>query len=719
MSRRHLKQELPPEEQLKELGHGSFATVYLMRSVETNAIYASKQIKIGQLSPEKRAKVLKETTILRTLKHPHVVRMFQCYEQGDLLHVHMEFVDGGDLDQLIKSYIDHGDRMPEARIISIFAQLCHALEYVHSQKVLHRDIKPTNCFVEAEGSIAKLGDFGLGDKLSFFKTQTHGFIGTPYYMAPEVLREEDYDYKADIWSMGVMLYEMVRGHKPCQAAQHLKELKDMVANERYKRLVPDRDCSRSIVQIVQDCLQLHKSKRPTAADLCMLDQINASYRELHPYAGKHRSGKRGVISCKIAHMSHGAFQEDKLIGPSLHIDSLLSSSTPRQHESVPDSAWKSAKLVEHEDGFMVKSKSLFHKTFFFPRPGDKIVRVCLDDAEFVISIIRHHHEYLISFRNLQELMPLMSNLENQAVLQSDLENGANGTVQVYDQAISGWTNVFFLTWKQHLFIGSREWNTTSTSILCRQDAPFNKWPLEADRHACLVLQNGRELVPIVARSPAHARVLVYDLLQAHVAQTWEVRVFEEGDGNVFMDDETLSPTSPRRVSTIMELPEGNETTAQPAPKPNGKPVRRGRSTTKRRSGFFSRSSQPGSGDYDLKSNIDIEIRSPMRATMNAAGEIRVFRRTYFATMTRADFLEYSQSFSKPDDRDKRRSLGSYKLQGMDCGSIEEYFKYNLAMDTFEQFWLSNRIPRIGERQLFEGGGRLPSRKGSNYVMTVV
>eukprot|EP00730_Choanoeca_flexa_P009132 TRINITY_DN12594_c0_g1_i3.p1 TRINITY_DN12594_c0_g1~~TRINITY_DN12594_c0_g1_i3.p1 ORF type:complete len:728 (+),score=154.74 TRINITY_DN12594_c0_g1_i3:128-2311(+) len=649
----HEKPTLPKQECLKELGKGSFATVYLMKSEETSAIYASKQIQIGQLSAEKRAKVFKEVNILRCLRHPHVVRMFQSYETEDVLHVHMEYVDGGDLGDLIKKHQTEQTKMPQDQLMSLFSQMAHALEYIHAQHILHRDLKPNNCFLEADQKIVKLGDFGLGDHFHWYHQHTKGFVGTPYYMALEVLTDQHYDYKADIWSMGVMLYEMVTLHKPFKAANNLKELKDMVRHERYKP-VEVGECAESVRELIATCMQRDPAVRPTASELCHMPAVEEPFSHLHPFFVESNKGcHKGALKCKIAHLHKHQFHEDELAGSDVRRSSThLRESTPRNHMvAVPHKAWKSARIQEHDDGLLVRAKGLFHKQFFFPRAGDKVLRVTVEGYNHCISVIRQHQEYIIAMPSSQDLQPLMETLENQAVLQADIDSGVNGHVKKYSHAAREWQSAYLLTFKHHLFLGSLEWNTVQTQIIPRSQAHFSKWPLDGDHNSCLVLKCNMDTAPIQAQSPKHARALVLSLIQADVSQTWKVNVhdIDEYNSPAYTEDRDLGKTIDHRNTAIPESDVfDSESTAAASPTPRReqsvgrrRSLFRRRSTKKqRRSSFFSTSRS------ESILSFVIEIESPVRAKEDSNGEIEVWSDSYSASVPMTDFKRLCKQYSR-------------------------------------------------------------------------
>jgi len=157
--------------------------------------------------------LLKEAKVLEILNHPNIVHFREVYKtKKGVLCIVMEYADNGDLDMAIKSRkADNNDGeakyYTEAEAIDIFTQICLALKHTHDKKILHRDLKSQNIFLTKRG-IVKLGDFGIARVLSHTKSAAKTVVGTPYYLSPEIIMNKAYNFKSDIWSLGVLLYEM-------------------------------------------------------------------------------------------------------------------------------------------------------------------------------------------------------------------------------------------------------------------------------------------------------------------------------------------------------------------------------------------------------------------------------------------------------------------------------------------------------------------------------
>ena len=206
---------LPNYQMLSLLGRGGMGAVYLTLHTSLDRSVAIKLLPLEISTDEAFAqRFIREARAMAKLSHPHIVAVhdFGKTDAGHLYFV-MEFVDGANLHSMI-----HGPGLEPAQALSIAGQVCEALAYAHGKGVVHRDIKPANVLVDQHGQ-AKVSDFGIARLIepgeqAFHTTQTGMVIGTPDYMAPEQMQGQHADHRADIYSLGVMLYEMLCGEVP-------------------------------------------------------------------------------------------------------------------------------------------------------------------------------------------------------------------------------------------------------------------------------------------------------------------------------------------------------------------------------------------------------------------------------------------------------------------------------------------------------------------------
>lgn len=214
-----------PRENLEEfmkIGEGSTGTVCIAFDKSTNRQVAVKKMDLRK--QQRRELLFNEVVIMRDYHHPHIVEMYDSFLVNDELWVVMEYLEGGALTDIVT----HA-RMDEEQIATVCKQCLRALAYLHSQGVIHRDIKSDSILLAADGRV-KLSDFGFCAQVSQELPKRKSLVGTPYWMSPEVISRLPYGPEVDIWSLGIMVIEMVDGEPPFfnePPLQAMRRIRDM------------------------------------------------------------------------------------------------------------------------------------------------------------------------------------------------------------------------------------------------------------------------------------------------------------------------------------------------------------------------------------------------------------------------------------------------------------------------------------------------------------
>ncbi|ESN90376.1 hypothetical protein HELRODRAFT_119785, partial [Helobdella robusta] len=204
------KPKLEDFELLKVLGKGTFGKVIMCREKDTGKLYAMKILKKSVIiAKDEVMHTLTENKVLQRSKHPFLTQLAYSFQTVDRLCFVMEYVNGGELFY----HLSKVRVFPEARTKFYAAEICSALGYLHENNVIYRDLKLENLLLDRDGHI-KIADFGLCKENMAFGTSTKTFCGTPEYLAPEVLEDNDYDRAVDWWGTGVVMYEMMCGRLP-------------------------------------------------------------------------------------------------------------------------------------------------------------------------------------------------------------------------------------------------------------------------------------------------------------------------------------------------------------------------------------------------------------------------------------------------------------------------------------------------------------------------
>ena len=246
----------------KELGKGAMGIVYLGVDPKINRSVAIKTMRFEEGLEEKAMKELKdrffrEAQAAGNLTHPNIVKIYDAGEEQDIAYIAMELLKGDDL----KKWATKDNLLPVPKVLEYVAHAADALAYAHKSGIVHRDIKPANIMLLEDGTI-RVADFGIARITEHSKTATGTVLGTPYYMSPEQIAGKKVDGRADLFSLGVTLYEMLTGERPWKGGESIGTLLFQITSDPYPDPMQIRqDLPQGILAVIDKALKKKPEER--------------------------------------------------------------------------------------------------------------------------------------------------------------------------------------------------------------------------------------------------------------------------------------------------------------------------------------------------------------------------------------------------------------------------------------------------------------------------
>ena len=275
---------------LKELGRGCFGYAYKVLNNENNNIYVMKKIPKHRNSKEIMEDIKNEAKLLSKVNSEHIVKYYESFSSENSFNIVMEFVDGSNLQNYIGDHRREHKKIEEEDIYSFIVDICKGLKEIHSKNIIHKDIKPDNLFLTTNG-IIKIGDFGISRQLINSRDFANTCNGPLLYMAPEEIKQNNYNTKVDIWALGCVIHEL------CTLNICFKDCKSILDGSYEK--INENYYGHFLQNLIDLLLNQDYHKRPKASEI--IDFVNSKHI---PNEFLRHNNRSKNISSPFSHHSH-------------------------------------------------------------------------------------------------------------------------------------------------------------------------------------------------------------------------------------------------------------------------------------------------------------------------------------------------------------------------------------------------------------------------------
>ena len=288
----------------EKIGEGACGTAFIVQRVSDGARFVAKEVDLSSMSEHERCLAEEEIKCLSTTHHFAVLKLIEHVREGERLILITEFADAGDLRRQIRARAQSSAYFDERAVWQVLLQVLLAFSHIHGRNILHRDVKPANIFVTKQG-LVKIGDFGLSRvyDTSVSTLVATSYVGTRPYVAPELWLREKYNEKADMWSIGVTMYEMMALRRPFDVGTDAN-LAEGTAHDVVSGVVPPPlpSCYKNELKaIVMRLLDRDSSARPSALELlryhCVQEQLRVFQRSIACTASIPVEVREEIVDC--------------------------------------------------------------------------------------------------------------------------------------------------------------------------------------------------------------------------------------------------------------------------------------------------------------------------------------------------------------------------------------------------------------------------------------